>query len=223
MAILRVPITKAGNRVIEIDTDDPENGITDAMYIMLLEEGAKVLLNKGMSKIATKGLEGDELDKAKDAAYAKGLENFEALKAGKVRKGRAATTTADGKKVPGVVLTEARRLAKEVIKDEIRATGGKVSHVEASVITKAANELIATDSSYIEQAAANIAARTAKVAPEITDDAKEATKARLAALGIHESPKLKAAADKAKAERKTQLSAKQAGKAAPRKASQAHA
>lgn len=202
MAILKIPVTKAGNKVIEVNT---ETDIPDAMYQLALEEGLKILLNKGMSKIATKGLEGDELDSAKEAAYAKGLENFEALKAGKIKKGRQ---TSD-KKVPGVVMTEARRLAKEVVKNEIRAANMKISHVEASEITKAANALIEADPSFIETATANIEARAAK----------KVTAVDIASL-IHESPKLVKAAEERKAAAKTVLSAKQAGKAAPRKGAQ---
>lgn len=203
MATLNIPVTKAG-RAIEVDPDT----LPDAMYRMVVEEGLKVLLNKGMSKITTKGLEGDDLAKAKDAAYAKGLENLEALKSGKVKKGRAASGSA---KVPGVVMTEARRLAKEVVKNEIRAAGMKISHVEASEITKAANALIEADPSFIEQAKANIEARaTIKSAVDI-------------ASLVHVSPKLVKADEERKAAAKSQLSAKQAGKAAPRKAAQPNA
>lgn len=206
MAILKIPVTKAGNRAIDIDTDVDLN---DEMFRLALEEGLKVLMNKRMSKVpAQKGLEGKALTDAQDSAYAIAQENYESLKAGKLRKGRAATTTADGKKVSGVILTEARRLAKEVVKNEIKNAGMKVSHVAASDITKAANALIEADPSFIEQATANIEARSHVKA-----------KLDIAAL-VHESPKLVAAAEKAKAERKTQLSVKQAGKAAPRKTAQ---
>jgi len=122
-----------------------------------------------------------------------------------MRKGRAAAVSKDGTKVSGVVMTEARRLAKEVVKNEIRAAGMKISHVEASEITKAANEIIASDPSYIETAQANIEARTAKV-----------VSVNIKSL-VHESPKLVAAAAKRKAESAVQLSSKQAGKVAPRK------
>lgn len=209
MAILRIPITKAGNRPIEIDTDADLN---DEMYLLALEEGLKVLMNKRMSKVpAQKGLEGKALSDAQDSAYAIAEENYASLKAGKLRKGRAGPTTADGKKVSGVIMTEARRLAKEVVKNEIRAAGMKISHVEASEITKAANALIAADPSFIEQATANIEARAVKTT---TVDIKSL---------IHESPKLVQAAEARKAASKTQLSAKQAGKAAPRKGQQANA
>ena len=201
MAILKIPVTKAG-KSIEFNTDNLPEDVYHKVMESIVFEGLKVLLNKGMSKITTAKLEGKELEDAQEAAYVKGLENFENLMAGKVTKSRAASGAS---KVPGVIMTEARRLAKEVVKNEIRAAGMKISHVEASEITKAANELIAADPSFIEQATANIESRAAK--PVSVDITKL----------IHESPKLVAKTEKAKAERKTQLSAKQAGKAAPRK------
>ena len=66
MAILRIPVTKAGNKAIEVNTD---TDIPDAMYQLALEEGLKVLLNKGMSKISTKGLEGEALDEVAEARH----------------------------------------------------------------------------------------------------------------------------------------------------------
>lgn len=200
MAILNVPITKAG-AALSVDTD----ALPEESYKAVFEAGLKALLNLGMSKILTKGLEGDKLSEAQAAALAKATENLDNLKAGKVKKGRTTAKDANGNKVSGPVMTEARRLAKEVVKNEIRAAGMKISHVEASVITKAANELIAADPSYIEKATANLESRShIKSAVDIK------------AL-VHESPKLVAKANAAKAERKTQLSAKQAGKVAPRK------
>lgn len=206
MATLRVPVTKAGT-TIEVNSDS----LPEEAYKFVFEAGLKAVLNLGMSKILTKGLEGDKLAEAQAAALAKAQENLDNLLAGKIKKGRTTAKDANGNKVSGPVMTEARRLAKEVVKNEIRAAGMKISHVEASVITKAANELIAADPSYIEKATANLEARsTIKSAVDIK------------AL-VHESPKLVAKANAAKAERKTQLSAKQAGKVAPRKTREAGA
>jgi len=216
--LIAVPIAKAGNKAIEVDPSQ----LSDEMYHLALVEGLKVILNKGISstKYPTKGLEGEELASQQIAVYAKAEENLQDLYAGKVRKGRAsAATSADGKKIPGVVMTEARRLAKEVVKDEIRAAGMKVSHVEASEITKLANAMIAADPSFIEMARANIEARTAKVPQGDTpEDRKAAAQAKLLALGgVAPSPKLQAAAEKRKAEGKAVLSRVQSAKVAPRK------
>jgi len=199
MTELHIPITKAGNRKLSVDTAE----LPEEMYKLALEEGLKVLLNAKMSKITVKGLEGDALEAARNSAFEVAEKNLEAVKAGKVRKGRSAATAADGSKISGPVMTEARRLAKEVVKNEIRAAGMKISHVAASDITKAANELIKLDPSYIETAKANLESRAAK--PSGLD---------ISSL-IHESPKLVERAAKAKAERT--LSATQAGKVTKRK------
>ncbi len=55
------------------------------------------------------------------------------------------------------VMTEARRLVKEVVMNELHRAKVKISHVPASKITAAANVLIDGDPSFIEQAKANLA------------------------------------------------------------------
>lgn len=205
MGIINVPVTKAG-KTIPVDTD----AIPEEMYALALAEGFKVLLNARMSKITTKGLEGPALEAAKEAAFKVAEENHKKVMDNAYKKGRStAATTADGQKVSGVVMTEALRLAKAKVKDAIRAAGMKISHVEASEITKAAKEFIAADPSYIEQAKANVDARNAK--PVAVD---------IASL-IKPSPKLVKRAEEAKAAKKTILSAKQAGmtKVVPKKGS----
>ena len=204
MGIINVKITKA-NRTIAVDTSE----LPDEAYQFVLQKGLEALANARMSKVLTKDLEGEKLAEAQEAAAKIAEENLANLKAGKISKGRGGTKDANGNKVSAVVMTEARRLAKEVVKNEIRAAGMKISHVEASAITKAANELIAADPSFIEAATANIEGR------------KQVKSAINIADLVHESPKLVAKAEKAKAERKPTLSAKQAGTAAPRKAKSA--
>lgn len=201
MAILSIPVTKAGS-ALSIETDD----IPASMYELALKEGLKVLLNKGMSKIVFKGLDENETAKAKADALEIGEKNLANLMAGKIKAGRAASTS----KVPAAVMVEARRLAKDVVKAEIRKAGMKISLIPAKDITAAANQLIERDASFIATAKANIEARANTVVTAID----------IGSL-VHEDSKLKAKADAEKAERKSQLSAKQAGKpkAAPRKGS----
>ena len=186
MAVLNIPVTKAGSK-IEVDTDKlPEDA-----FRAVVEAGLKTLLNMSMSKILTKGLEGDDLAKAQSAALEKAQANLDDLLAGKVKRGRTAAKDASGNKVSGPVMTEARRLAKEVVKNEIRAAGMKISHIEASVITKAANELISADPSFIAQAQANLEARsTVKSAVDIKSL-------------VHESPKLVARPKRPRPRRRT--------------------
>lgn len=205
MAKLNIPITKGGAS-IEVDTDN----MPESMYLMAMQEGLKVMLNKRMSKVTVAKLEGVKLAEAREAAMVIARKNYDEVMAGTMKGGRAAGAA----KISGVVMTEARRLAKEVVKNEIRAAGLKVSHVEASAITKLANELIASDPSYVAQATENIEKRKAKV-----NEDQSAALAFLQKLGgVQESPKLVAKAEKEKAEKKSTLSVKQAGKVAPRKA-----
>jgi len=200
MSTMNIKVTKAG-KSLEVNLQD----LPDEAYQFVLQKGLEALLNARMSKVLTKDLEGEKLADAQSAALKIAEENLANLKAGKITKARGGAKDANGNKVAANVMTEARRLAKEVVKNEIRAAGMKISHVEASVITKAANELIAADPSFIENAKANIEARSAvKSAINIADL-------------VHESPKLVAKAEAERAERKTQLSVKQGGKIAPRK------
>ena len=59
MALLNIPVTKAGS-TIEVDTDK----LPEEAFRFVVEAGLKTLLNMSMSKILTKGLEGDEIGRA---------------------------------------------------------------------------------------------------------------------------------------------------------------
>jgi hypothetical protein len=103
-------------------------------------------------------------------------------------------------------MTEAMRLARNLVKDAMKANKIKISHVKASEITTAAKALMDSDPSILVTAEANLKAR-------------EATpiKINIASL-IHVDAGLvaKDAAKKAKEKAEKPLSAKQAGKVAPR-------
>lgn len=201
MAILNIPIAKAGKGVtIEVDTQvfnelmesNPEAATR------IVEEGLKVLLNARMSKLAAPSkLEGEAYEANKEAALEKAQENLAALREGKLVK-KAAGAKAAG--VDRAVMTEAVRLAKDVVKNEIRKAGMKISHVPAKDITAAAKVQVDSNPQFIIDAKAALAER-AKISSVV--DIKSI---------ISESPKLIAEAEAKKAERKAQLSAKQAGK-----------
>lgn len=212
--IVSIPISKAGNRTIQVDA----NSLPADMFKLVVIEGLKAVLNSRMSKITgLKTLEGQALADQQDAAFKIAEENLKTLIEGNVKKRGVAAKS----KLPAAVMTEARRLAKEVVKNEIRKAGHKISHIPASVITDAANKLIADDASYIDMAKANIEARTAKTTIGEGDAAQAAALSLLDKLGVSESPELvkkaQAEKDKRKAEKAGTLSAKQAGKAAPHK------
>lgn len=198
MAELKVPITK-GKASVTINTDD----IPDAVYQEALLQGLKVLLNRGASKITKETYPADAELQA--AAMAKAQEQVELVRTGKIKfTGQKASA-----KASGAVMTEARRLARNLVKDALKQAGHKISHYEAAEITKAANALLDQDASILETAKANLEARSAK--PIAID---------VSAL-VQESPKLVAKAAKAAAEKKAakagQLSATQAGKVDTRK------
>ena len=146
MPVIPIPVTKA-KRNISVDTD----ALPDEVYQAALAEGLKSLLNKNMSKITVKDLEGDELLQAQEAAFAKATESLQNLMEGNLKRRKAAG------KESREVTTEARRLAREAVKAAFREAGKKISGIKASVITAAADELIAEDSTYIEKARENVA------------------------------------------------------------------
>lgn len=190
MADLNVPVTKSKG-VVVINTDN----LPDEVYKEALLQGLKVLVNRGMSKI-TKATSKDE-DEMKALAQTQAEKNVEAIMAGKIK----FSSGTKAKRASGAVMTEARRLARNLVKDEIKRSGGKISHYEASEITKAANALIDADPELLKMAEENIKAR---------DAVPVASKIDLSSI-IHTSPKLIAKAEAEKAAKKAQLSAKQAG------------
>ena len=194
MALLQIPITKA-KAFIEIDDEQlPEN-----VYREALVQGLKVLANRGQTKISVAGLTGEKLAEARKAALDKAEQTKVDLLAGKVR----IIGAKDDGKVSGAVMTEARRIARNLVKDEMKRLKIKVSHIEASAITQAANGLIADHPEIIEQAKANLEARSK-------------TEIKIDLSVVKPSPKKVAAAEakKAKPSAEGQASAAKAGKVA---------
>lgn len=203
--IERVPVTKSKGYV-SIDTAKIPQDVWDA----IVAEGLKVYVNGGMSKINTKGLEGEELSTAQAAAQAKAEENAQAILDGTIKlKGRKAKG-----KTSGAVMTEAKRLAKNWLKDQAKAAGAKVSIYSAKEWTEAATLFLSGDrgSEFMAQAEKNIAAR---------QEAKSSASIDLASI-LPGFDKAVAAGRESKAKavaRGKQLSAKQAGLVAKRKPS----
>lgn len=199
MAKLNVPVSKCKGGTIEIDTET----LPIEMYTEALLQGLKSMLGRGMSKISKTTYPVEQ--ELKDAAMAKAQENARAIMENDQKKIKLSGGTTKAK-VSGALNTEAMRLARNLVKDEMKRQGIKISHVEASEITIAAKALVAADDSIIEQAKANLAER---------EKVNVGSKIDLKSL-IKESPKLVAAAEARKAKAKGTLSAKQAGKPAVR-------
>lgn len=202
MALMQVPCTKSKGTV-EIDTD----AIPADVYAEALLQGLKVLVNRGASKITKETY--PDADELKVAAQAKAEEQKVAIMSSQIKFSGSAKV----KKASGAVMTEARRLAKNLVKDEIKRKGGKISHYDAKEITKAANAYLEQDPTLIEMAQANLAER---------DKTDVGSKIDLSAL-IQPSPKrvAEAEAKKAKAKKDAPLSAKQAGMTKKQKPQQA--
>lgn len=190
---LMVPVTK-GKGALEVHLSK----LPDAVYREMCLQGLKVILNRSMTKITKETY--PVAEELKAAAMAQAAKTLEAAYAGKIR-----IMGAKAEKTSGAVMTEARRLARNLVKDELKRQKVKISYVEASEITKAANALIAADPSIIKAAEESLKARDAKA---------EAIKTSLgniiSAVPQSQAKIAKAAAEKAKAAET--LSKTQAGK-----------
>lgn len=193
MADLNIPITKGKADIVV--TQAMLDALPEDVYKEVLIQGCKAILNRGMSKITKAGTKDDE--EMKSLAMAAAEKNLDMMNTGKIKlSGKKA------KKASGEVMTEARRLARNLVKDALREAGQSISHIEASEITKAANELIDNDPSILVDAQANVEARKVKV---------DGGKLAIDVSTIKISDKLKAKAEAKKAKDGT-LSATQAGK-----------
>lgn len=181
---------------IEVDTAK----LPDDVYREVLMQGLKVIAERGMSKL-TKEAYPDEAER-KQAIKDKALANVQDMYDGKTK----VTGAAKAKKASGAAMTEAMRIARNLVKDAMKANKIKISTVKASEITKVAKQLIDSDPSILATAEENLKQR-------------EATPVKLDIKSlIHVDPELvkKDAEKKAKAAADKPLSKTQAGKVAPR-------
>jgi hypothetical protein len=193
MTVLNVPVTK-GKATVSIDTET----IPVEVYAEALALGLKELVNRGASKITAAAYPDEAARKAKAMEVAD--EQVKLINTGKIKFAGAKVA-----KASGAVMTEARRLAKNIIKDEMKRQDIKISHVAASEITKAANLMLNGEQgkAIVAQAEANLKEReTVKVQGL---DIKALIKVDPALVAKAEARKAKDKADKP-------LSATQAGK-----------
>ena len=196
----KIHITKAGKSAY-IDVDD--SVIPEEVYAKIIAEGLKVCLNAKMTKITgMKDLEGEALAKLQADALAIAKKNLTSLLDATFKFSGTKAKSAE----PREVINEATRLAREFVRDELKAQGITISHVPAKDITAAAKALVDAEDVYGFKAKAKeaLAKRAEAPAPHID----------LAALGIRPDPDKVAKAEAAKAkntERLKTLSAKQAG------------
>lgn len=198
MAKFVIPVVKSKGTV-EFDYDSiPEDMLREAIF-----QGLKQMVNRGMSKI-TKSEYPDEATLKKTAQETAEV-NFKAIMESDTKRIKLSGAP-KSKKASGAVMTEAMRLARNLVKDELKRAGEKISHYEAKDITAAAKALIEQDESLLVTAAENLKAREAVPVAEKID---------LKAL-IKASPKKVAEAEAKKAKAKETLSKTQAGQPAKR-------
>lgn len=196
-----VPVPK-GKGTVKLCIDD----LPPAMFAAIVEAGAKDLVNKGggMAKLTKETVSDDAQRSTQAIAIAEA--NVKALTDGSYKLGRKASAV----KVSGAVMTEAMRIARNIVKAELKRHGMKVSHYAASEITVAAKAYLETDEGKgtIKEAEATVAkVQGAKIAIDVT------------AIKVNPDKvaKATAAAEKKKAESKAEgLSAAQAGKVKPK-------
>ena len=186
MAIILVPVVKA-KAMMEVDTDR----LDEQTYTEAVKLGLKQMLNRGQTKITAAEISDEEQRKAE--SWSKAEETLKDIYAGKVR-----ISGGKAKKATGKINTEAMRIARQLVKDAMKAQGIKVSLVKAKDISAAAAELLEADPEILKEAAANVKAREDK-------EKAIATKIDLSKIQLDPN-RVKAAADK-----KTKVSAKQAG------------
>ena len=186
MAIILVPVVKA-KAMMEVDTDR----LDEQTYTEAVKLGLKQMLNRGQTKITAAEISDEEQRKAE--SWSKAEETLKDIYAGKVR-----ISGGKAKKATGKINTEAMRIARQLVKDAMKAQGIKVSLVKAKDISAAAAELLDADPEILKEAAANVKAREDK-------EKAIATKIDLSKIQLDPN-RVKAAADK-----KTKVSAKQAG------------
>lgn len=189
MANVHIRVVKSKGTV-EFDTDTIPPEVYEAALLLGLE---KLVNTTGFSKIK-KG------DYKTTEEYAKASQDQAEKNADAMRKGtiKLPGKSAKASKVSGVVKTEAMRLARNIVKDRIKAANKKISHYAASEITSAAKMFLEQSPEIYEQAEANIKQREA--AP-VTMDIMSIVKA---------DPELVKKAE-ARKKKDGQLSAKQSG------------
>lgn len=202
----KIRISKA-----KADLDVNFNDLPPEVQLYIVEQGLSKLLNGATAK-ETAATTPDEKQRGENA-MALATKKLDALKEGKFR-----ATAKSGTKASGVVMTEARRLSKNVVKAKIKADGGKISDYSAKALTEAANAYLAEHPEMVTQAqtsldeAAKLAAAASVNVASIPVD-PEKVKAREAA---NEAKRLATAAKNAgKPGGQKSTPKKQAAKPAP--------
>lgn len=191
--LFKIKISKAKTN-LDVEFDD----LPAEVQAFIVEQGLSKLLN-GATARETAATTPDEKVRGENA-MALAMNKLDALKAGKFKRTAA---RGDGK-TPMVVMTEARRLAKNIIKAHLKAQGKRLGEIEPAAITEAANLYLTENPDLIETAKASIEASAALAS---------SAKVNVDAIPVS-AAKVKANEDK-KAKSKAATQAKNAGKPGP--------
>ncbi len=189
-SFVKVPVVKASTKEepswVEVCVEDIPQDVFNAVVML----GLKHFVNGGMTKIT-----GTKDGASMKAAFEIATKNVDNIYTGKVRMPSGVSRS----KVSGAVKTEAMRLARLLIKDALKASGKKVSHIPAKEITAAAKL-------YLEGEAGAEIITVAENNIKEREEKEQSQKGALAGIlsTINIDPKLVAAAEaKAKKGRKT--------------------
>lgn len=148
MTILSIPVAKAKG-MIEVDTDK----IPDRVFQYAVQLGLKALIARGFSKFKAEDFKNET--EARAEAMKIGQTNVEAIYGDKVRiVGQKA-----GEKRASKELTEAIRLAKVTVKNQMKALNIRAKDVKAADITKAAKAMVDANPDHYFAAARESLAR----------------------------------------------------------------
>lgn len=151
--VIAVPVVKSKGTV-QVDVARIDEGY----YRHALEAGLKVIVNAGASAVTPAKMpnESERLAKAQEIAEQRVADMYSGkLKLRGSSVGKAQSDT------PAAVVTEARRIARDIIKAAMKKKGIKISGYKPSEITKLANDMLASAErdALIAQAEKNLAER----------------------------------------------------------------
>lgn len=187
--VIKVKIAKAKTNIEVLFEDLPPD-----IQLYIVEQGLSKVLNAATAKVTKANTESEA--QLAELALAEANKKLDKLKKGDLKR----SSKSDGK-VPGVVMTEARRLAKNIVKASIKAQGQRISDYEAKAITEAASIYLGEHPELIEQASASI---------EASKNLATAAAVNVSSIPVSEVKRAKNEAKKAEARAATE--AKNAGK-----------
>lgn len=187
---LRIPVVKAKGYVIDGKAADhievELSKVPNDMYELALAQGLKDIINGGATKIKKEDYKTDNEYRAEAMKTAR--ERLEMVYEGKIKKSRSATATPEFEGYDAPIITEARRIAKEIVKSQIKAMGKSVTRCDPSQITMWANEVLKSHPYLFKKAQENLEARKAPKIEGLKIEVEESPK-RIAELAEKKAAK----------------------------------